>query len=224
MRVVNHTMYQTKQLRALAMHVAEQELDPAQRKFITIHFHYRSQKGNRKDRQGRRIERKIGAGLRYNSFCVSIKKDPRTITKIHRAWLGVQLAHEMAECRGRRHKEMRHPRYGYRGRTGLPYGHPWGDQLEKYPLELRPKKEVATVDQMRAKQKVLAKKLLQAQQRIMDWERKARLAQTKVRTWRATALRVGRRLDAVKETAVAEVATRRNALVEVSRRQIELDD
>jgi hypothetical protein len=117
MKIVNHTQYNTKQLKAVAMRVAQDELNPEQRKLIVIHFHYKRQHGNRADRFGRRVETKhlkqwnlSKVGLRYNSFCVNVH---RRASRIERDYVGVQLAHEMAECRGLRHADMRHPRYGY---------------------------------------------------------------------------------------------------------------
>ena len=198
MRIVNHTHYDAKQLRAIVMHVAKQELDPAQRQLIVVHVHYRHQPGNRADRRGRRVETKhlrnynLGkVGLRYNSMCVELNKNPK---RIDRAYLGVQLAHEMAECRGRHHRDMRHPRYGYRDRRqpNVKWGEPWRSQITAtaFPISVRPKKSKPAPDQKAAKE------LQRAQQKIEDWKRKARLAATKLRVWERAVRRINRKLAA----------------------------
>jgi hypothetical protein len=189
MRLVNHTAYTAKQLRAIVMHVAQQELDPKQRKYITVHVHYRHQPGNRADRRGRRIERKIGAGLRYNSLCVELAKDPRLID---RTYLGVQLAHEFAECRGQHHKDMYGgTRYGYRNRQKA-WGEPWRTELTAaaFPLHIKAKPARPAPSVLREKE------LQRARLRVAAWERKAKLAATKLRVWKRTVARIERRLAA----------------------------
>jgi hypothetical protein len=210
MKIVNHTHYQTKQLRAIVKLVAEQELDPAQRKYITVHIHYKSQPGNRADRRGRRIQGITGAGLRYNSFCVGLRKDPQ---RINRTWLGVQLAHEMAECRGLRHRQMRHTRYGYRPRyqKDAPYGSPWDKLLKDMPLEIKPKPTAP------AKDNIAAKKLAHAEKMLARWERREKLTRTKLRTWRG---RVKRYQATVQKARLLD----HPLLAAATLRRIQLDD
>jgi hypothetical protein len=131
-KIINKTNYDTKTLRAMVKLVASEELDPGQLKFMHITFMHKNARGARNDRWNRRIY-PIGAGLKYNRFNVTLRKETNWLGREPLDWPATMLAHEFAECRGKRHADMKggSSRYGY-GKKGS-Y---WGKRLKEAGIRL----------------------------------------------------------------------------------------
>jgi hypothetical protein len=140
MKIVNSTPFDTARLREIAQRVAEQELDPNQRRGITVHFTVtksRTKEAYRSRRLGFYVRQRgpLVPGLKYNQAIVDIHKSRAIENPVqHAAYVAHELAHEFAEMCGYTHEQMRSPRYLYR--------EGWEKQVEwtkDFPLLLKAK-------------------------------------------------------------------------------------
>ena len=200
MRIENHTDYRTDHIKAFVQRVAEEELDPAQRKLLVVKVVYQATRGANSDVYIRRKgSLPVDCGLRYNYFNLTLAKPGGVFFRRYggqnRGWIGVQLAHEMAECRGRRHAEMHSARYYYHRFRG-DGGKYWIAAFEGLPLEVK-----ATPERIRPDRAArLARKLVQAERAVARWTTRSRLCATKLKIWRTKATRITRALEREKQT------------------------
>jgi hypothetical protein len=121
MKLINHTAYNGRDLRALIRLVAAEELNPGQLDHLQVEVFYRRAPGCRDDRRWR-VSGLLspGTGLKYNRFIVRLSRPERGGGHVELlGWPCTLMAHEMAECRGKKHASLYGTsRYGYRGRHG----------------------------------------------------------------------------------------------------------
>jgi hypothetical protein len=208
MKITNHTRWRTADIRALAERVAAEELNPGQAQHLHIEVFTRGAAGGNKDRytsvrlQGDRAGARA-AGLTYNFFTLKLPVVRPAVLRlpperrqvflanrwvVARAYTGVQLAHEMAECRGKKHADMRGcTRYGYRPRGGS-YGAYWQQAFKDMPLRWDPPAPVVRIAptplEKAAKQRARAQaRVAQAEAKVAEWTRKQKLATTFLKKW-----------------------------------------
>lgn len=159
MKIDNKTHWRSDQILALAQRVAQDELDPEQRKRFVVHVHYR-----------RRNARRLGHAYYRSTACTVLMNrddvDPVLLAHV--------LAHEMAHTRGVTHRQMLGSRR-YRYVEGWREYYAWA---KAYPIALRPVPPAPTTAQKRAA------RLERAQATLAVWERKVRLASNRVTKWK----------------------------------------
>jgi hypothetical protein len=179
MRIINHTHWRTDHLAAIARTVARAELEPAQAKRVQVTVVYT--RGGR----GSSGRAHLG-GIRCR---IRVGRD-----HVDNVDLAFVLAHEFAHLRGLQHKAMRgSPRYNRTATTRVYYG--WA---EKFPMARKPVPVAPTLDDRRAE------RLAHAQAMLARWERRAKAANNKVRTWRG---RVRARTAVITMAAAARPVT-----------------
>lgn len=161
MKIVNDTHWQTKHLRAFASRVAKEELEPAKRKRLVVHFvhsRWRQPSG--------------WAYIKGNTCRIRVPRDG-----VDKCGLAMILAHEFAHCRGfgsGRSNELAlrsSARYGYRGDYASFYSWAVGMPLERKAVKRKPK---PTPD-------IKADRIREL---IVQWDRKKRRAETALRKYR----------------------------------------
>jgi len=195
MKIINHTRWRTADIKALATRVAAEELNPGQLRHITIEVFTQGANDANRDRYVRRVGSVLGTGLVFNYFTLKLPAvDPTMLRQgfrpgWDRAYVGVQLAHEMAECRGKKHKDMKGcSRYGYRVRGGARYGAHWEEALKDLPLRWDPPVKVErippTVEQKQAaKASEGQKRLEHARRMVATWQKRRKLTDTYLKKW-----------------------------------------
>lgn len=203
MKIVNHTRWRTADIRAVAERVASEELNPEQAKALVIEVFTKGANGARRDRWTRTAATPVKnrAGLRFNYFTLTMPAVTPERAKFrnetlevyaHRQWTsraayrGIILAHEMAECRGKQHADLKGcTRYGYRPRGSK--GCYW-DFLAQMPMRWDP--PVKKVREAPTPLAVAVKKRAaqdarrqQAEAKIVEWTRKQKLAMTFLKKW-----------------------------------------
>jgi hypothetical protein len=198
--IENRTDWRTEDIRAIVDAVAAEELMPRQKKHIRIVVFHKNAKDARGDRylSARRqgdSQAAARVGLKYNAFHVTLPKlvrEPKpdgAIVETARAYLGIQLAHEFAECRGKAHADMRgSTRYGYRV-AGRPWGDYWRRTLASRPLRWgKPAPEpkpIPTPEQIAdANLRNREKRLAHAERMVALWTRRQKLASTHLAKWK----------------------------------------
>ncbi len=172
MRINNQTHWRTDHLRAFISRVAQDELDPAQRKRLRVTIRYNRQK-NRGWCSGRASYRHPVMTIMVPSQCVD-RVDLANVT-----------AHEMAHTRGMRHAQMRgSPRYRRVGNWRESCA--WADQL---PLERQAIKPRPTLDERRLQ------RLAHAQRQLVTWESCGKRVAGRIKFWRSRVKAVERTLQ-----------------------------
>ena len=179
MKLINKTHWRSDHIMAFVKRVAEAELDPPQRKGYVVEVGYTRRRGV------------LCTGYAYyhsKKIWVNVPSD-----NILRDDLAHVIAHEMAHTRGMRHRAMRGSAR-YQRVPGYAQYYAWANEL---PLEQVQIERVPRAVRTAAKRD---KKLEQAQAALARWERRAKLAATKLKVWR----RKVRRLEAT----IAQAAER----------------
>jgi len=203
MKIVNHTRWRTADIRAVAMRVAQEELDPRQTRAIVIEVFTKNAKGARRDRWTRTAKAPVSrheVGLTYNYFTLTMPAVRPSVMKLtpekreqflaalwrtRADYRGVILAHEMAECRGKKHADMHgRARYGYRSKSGS-Y---WHDILAPMPMHWDPPKRVeresaSPAEKAQQAQGRAMQRLAKAQLMVKTWTRRHKYATTYLRKW-----------------------------------------
>lgn len=160
MKIHNRTHWRSDHIRAIALRVARDELDPGATKGFTVDVNY----GGR------------GPGVSghapYHGRRISIHVSSVAIDRVD---LAQTIAHEMAHTRGMTHRQMRNaPRYRRMGEvTRALYA--WAEDM---PLERIVPPKAVGLDERRQK------KLDHARALVAQWERRLKRAQGKVRRWK----------------------------------------
>lgn len=168
-RITNNTHWQTKHLRAIAARALAMVLEPEQGLHVSIEFRYTR-------------------GLAYSSGCAHLNSNHMTVRlskhERNRKDLAMVVAHEAAHAvLGWHHDVMRGNSYFHR--VGL-YDelYAWADTM---PLEVvAPKKKV---------RKTAGDKLAKCEAALARWERKRKLAETKIKIWKRKAKYYGKQLS-----------------------------
>lgn len=174
MKVENYTHWRTDHLRGFVTRIAQDELEPAQRKRLRVVVKY-----NRQKDRGFCSGRAVLGGSWMKVMVPSQVVDRVDLAKV--------IAHEMAHTRGMRHDQMRGCAT-YRRVDGYREKYAWATTL---PLERKPKPTRPSADDRRAA------RLAHAQEMLKAWESRKKLATTKVRYWT-------RRVKAVERTIAAK--------------------
>jgi hypothetical protein len=162
-RIDNHTHWRTDHLRAFAVRVAQEELDPGKRRRFVLTVTY----GHRGPG--------VSGSASYNSVQATICVGSDEVDKAN---LAHTIAHEMAHTRGMRHPAMRGSRrYSYV--EGWQNFYSWANEL---PLErklkpVRPAKKTTDVDGMVAK---WHRRLKLARTMLRKWERRQRRLRARI--------------------------------------------
>ena len=200
LRLDNQTDWRTEDIRAIVDLVAAEELMPRQKKHLHVRVFHKNARDARSDRypsQRVKGDHRAAArvGLKFNAFHVTLPKARKGMvpgakaSEWTRTYLGIQLAHEMAECRGKAHADMKgSTRYGYRV-AGKPYGEYWQRALADMPLRWgeppAPPKPVPTPEQIAdANLRERQKRLVHAERMLATWERRSKLAGTHLAKWK----------------------------------------
>jgi hypothetical protein len=162
MRIDNATHWRSDQIRALALKVAETELDPGRVKGFTVRVRY-----------GHRGPSTSGHAMYHSRSCqVNVGSDQIDVVNMAHT-----LAHEMAHTRGLRHRAMRGS-IRYRYVTGWREFYAWA---KEFPIEQRAEPVTPTVVEKRER------RVQHAERMAVTWERKARLATARAKRWRVRA-------------------------------------
>ena len=179
MRIINKTNWRTDQLKALVRKVAEQEVDKDKRKQIRVHVEYRK---TVRSPRGRGLCGLSGQKPHLVMWLYLDRREPADPVV-----LAHTLAHEFAHNHGLRHREMMQTkRYGYA--EGWSEHYAWA---KDFPIEAEPEKSKPSA------QDQIKQKLLSAQQTFKLWERKRKLAETKLKIWKRKVHYYERRLAAL---------------------------
>lgn len=178
MKIENGTHWRSDQIMAIARRVAETELDPAKRKRFTVRVKY-----------GRRGAH-VGGNAYVGGRSINLLVGSDAIDTMD---LAFTIAHEMAHARGMRHRQMRgSPRwYQIDGWRDI---YAWAADM---PVERQAPKAAPTLDDKRERRAAHCREM------VAHWERRKKLASSKVRVWT-------RRLRSV-EQRMALAAKRRSA-------------
>ncbi|TWT95375.1 hypothetical protein Pla108_35230 [Botrimarina colliarenosi] len=180
MRVINHTGFDTADLRAIVRAVACHELEPAKRRVAVVEF-----------RRSRRHLRGY-AFINGRHSCIYLPPDADARPR----WqLAALLAHEFAHNRGMRgERQMRcdSSRYGCGSAAEVRFA--WAAEL---PL----RKAVPAATKRKAKRGSDADRarLARVDELLREWERKEKLAKTKLARYRRERLQIERRLGSGRE-------------------------
>lgn len=169
MRIVNKTHWQTAPIRAIVSHVAAVELAAEARKRLVVTIKYR-----RRSRSGGALclghaysgRKGLWVGRDMTITVPSLEVDPVSLAKV--------AAHEMAHLRGLGHAEMKGPNYSY-AHPGWRAYYAWA---QGFPISRAREIPKPTRDQNRQA------KLNHARAKVVTWERTAKRAVTKLKTWR----------------------------------------
>jgi hypothetical protein len=189
MNIVNKTRVNAKQLGALIRAVAVEELwTPDDIEQLRIRVVYRRRTYGRPDNHP-------GGYAYYDSYRMCLKfvrgvqPDPVGTAKT--------IAHELAHCKNVQHRNMNNNRYGWK--PGWRETWAW---VVKYPLEMLPDRETVKP----SKSEKASKDIERCQKALEDWQRKAKLAATKLRKWK-------RKLDYYEKKLAAMPAEKKAELV-----------
>lgn len=159
MKIDNVTHWRSDQIRALALKIAEAELDPGRVQGFTVRVRY-----------GSRGAGVSGHAWYHSRVCqVNVGSDQIDVVNLAQA-----LAHEMAHTRGLKHAAMRGS-VKYRYVPGWREYYAWAND---YPIEKRAAPVAPTLDEKRAR------RLKHAESMAATWERKAKLAAARAKRWR----------------------------------------
>ena len=189
MKIVNLTQYDSQQLRAIAQRVAENELDPDQRRGVRIHFVIAKTRSveAREARSRSYYRRAVGQlppGLKFNQAIINIGRNafsmpPRTMVRM----IALRLAHEFAEMRGLTHVQMRTPRYFFKDGWSELYA--WADA---FLLQPKVKLTITPVDKANlllkrayARRKTAATRFKRATTLLKKWDRKVKYYEKRAR-------------------------------------------
>ena len=167
MKITNKTNLNTKLLGAFIRKVAEREqLTNDEIDKFNVRIIYR--------RQSRRWEKDHTGGhawLKTWTFCLKVPKDIMP----DKPCLAHTIAHELAHCQGVCHgSAMNNPQYGWR--EGWKEYWKWTEEL---PLSFNAPEEKSKL----VGNALILKRLEHCQVVFAEWERKTRLAKTKLRKW-----------------------------------------
>ena len=134
MRLINSTVYSTRDLKTIFARIAKEELDPAKAKYVRFKIAYAKQGGH--------------TGCAYVGGTLGTIRLPKPPHKINPRYLCMVIAHEMAHLRGLDHGVNMHT-----GRYSWQYGdyktfYAWADE---YPIRVREPKAKPTVAPVDAK-------------------------------------------------------------------------
>lgn len=165
MKIINKTGYQTRDLRAIAVRVAREELDPDKAKRMTVYFDHRRGTGGR-----------ISGHAWINGNSIHVKIDRCAYVR----GVAAVIAHEFAHARGLTHDKMRgNRRYHFSDAAA------W-DGYETMPLRAKVEKAKPAPDEKRAA------KLKNAQAKVIEWTRKRDRAERALNKWMRIAGRIER--------------------------------
>lgn len=169
MKINNKTNWNTKQLGALIRKVAEHEQMTAEEMDkLHVIVKYRKRSSNWRDNQSRGWARYSGTYM-----CLSVVKG----VEVDKVDMAHTIAHELAHCQGVHHsKAMRGPRYGW----AKGYRDVWAWAAD-FPLTMN-------ADSVKEKPKgvdLAVKKLEHCQAQVLVWQKKMKMAQTKMKKWNA---------------------------------------
>jgi len=165
MKIVNKTGIRTDDIRRLVRAVALKELfTPEQISLLRVRVRHRRRSHARNDRHA-------GGWAYYHStgfeltFVKGVQPDPVATAKT--------IAHELAHCQGVKHRNMRNTLYGWK--PGWEETWAWA---KDYPLTLKPEPTKPTAEETASEDIERCRKAIDA------WQRKAKLAATKLRRWK----------------------------------------
>lgn len=166
MKLINNTGWRTDQLRALISRVAEDELSSQQRKILRVTINYQ-----------RRYTGRMGSaclGTPFHQQLTITLLLPRTSESFDRVAYALIIAHEMAHCRGWRHRQMTGNRYDWKPGWQERYAYAYD-----YPIEQAPAVErVKPGDDM---------KHAHAMDMMLRWSRRVMLDTARLKKWQAKA-------------------------------------
>jgi len=168
MRLINKTHWRTDHLRAIIQRVALEELQPAERKRMTVTIQYG---------HGRRLghapfgQKSIGQFCAWNSGRITLFVN-REGVESKRDQLAHTAAHEFAHTRGMRHHEMAGPRYNWD--VGWESLYAWAVEM---PLEKKVVRPAPRPEEIMEKRRGVA--LLQ----LAKWLTRVKRAQTCLKRW-----------------------------------------
>lgn len=172
MKIINHTHWNTADLRRIIVQVAQDELTPEERKHMVVTVKYNRQKDNGY----------CSGHAWLLSYSCNVNVPSGVINSRS---LAMVTAHEFAHCRGWDHQKMRGmARYH---KSSWP-GYDWAEGIDvrrkedKKPARL---KGAALADQQ----------LKKSQAKLTAWQRRAKLAAKKVKTWQHKVRYYQRRLE-----------------------------
>lgn len=181
MKIINRTHWQTRDLKAILVRVADDELDRVQ-------FKERRRKLHVVIKYSRRGSRHSGCATIGGAWCwLNI---PREEVDPHS--FAILCAHELAHNRGLDHDRMRGcARYHWQAgwRTDADYPWAWARAMPVRRKEVREKPVVPLLDRRYA----------HAQSMLARWERKAKACATHLRKWKIKVRRYERRKAAATE-------------------------
>ena len=181
MRIINETSYRTDQLRALIVRVAQDELSAHQKKILRVKVVY-----------ARAGQRKLGHafyGTVYSQVLSMTLYLDRDCAHEHLRKLALIIAHEMAHCRGMRHREMRGNRYHWVDGWAERYAY-----AQSFPLEQQVKPSVMKPGD--------AEKHAHALTMMQQWTSRAKKASTLLKKWARKARYYERKMAAKKGEAL----------------------
>lgn len=174
MKIDNRTHWNTAHLRAIITRVAIDELDPAQRRHVTVRVVYgKNGRGSSGVAYGRSLAVvRVASGNPTWRTKHGVPEPP--VDKVDFAGT---VAHELAHLRGVKHSQMRGcPRYrrvdGHRDRYA------WAEAMR-----LERKTKPCPVDPAARKAARRVMQLVSAQRKVEEWQRRVRLAQGRLRGW-----------------------------------------
>lgn len=182
MKIINYTNWKTENIRIILRIVAAKELDPDQIKRLQITL----------VNVNRRHNNWVGGYAWYHSNRMVLKLPKRG--PIDPCELAKVAAHEMAHTHGMKHRDMKGSRR-YTNTEGWRELYAWAAE---YPIEQKPEPAKPTLADKRLK------KLEAAQSALLRWQRKAKLANTKMKKYKLTIKRIEK---AVASTAAEKPTT-----------------
>jgi hypothetical protein len=220
MRILNKTDYETAPLRELIRRVAEEELDTAHRKMLSVEILYAY--------RGVTKEGVLGFCFRGGGWVrLILPKDPKRLDLVKLAHV---IAHEFGHVRGLNHQQMKgNPRYTWapawreeylRDENGekIPTGATWMDGTPiKNDYKMKRIEQTSWFDLVKLRgytdgievkkvEKVKPKttqdmKLEHAKAKVLAWEKKLKRAETGKKTWSRKVKYYERQIAAKKEKA-----------------------
>lgn len=159
MRIKNETRWRTDHLKALIGRVAKEELEPEQKKKLLVTVRYR--KSNARTWGHATIGTPFHQVLRMRLL---LPFPGREFDKPKHALI---IAHEMAHCRGLRHREMKSSRYDWVEGWKERYAY-----AEQFPMELAPEMMAAKATDADKAERLIVK--------LKRWQAKKKRAETAI--------------------------------------------
>lgn len=172
MKFSNRTHWRTDDLAAIVKRVAQDELEPAHRKRLTVYISYNRGKDRHRYTSG-------WAAVPGNWIRLMVPSGA-----VDAVDFACTAAHEMAHARGLHHREMRgSPRY-YRQMRAAFYA--WAAE---FPIRRKQGKSRPSVEAKREQAHTHALKM------VKQWTTKTKRAQTTLKKWQRRARAIERRMD-----------------------------